>query len=191
MKRICVFCGSSPGARPEYRTAAIALGTALAERGIELVYGGAHLGLMGAVADAARAAGGHVIGVIPQALADRGVGHPELEDLRIVASMHERKATMAQLSDGFIALPGGLGTLEEVLEALTWAQLGMHGKPVGLLNVAGYYDLLTAFLDHAAEERFIHTQHRAMLLPAGEVPDLLEAMTRFVPPSVAKWLDRK
>jgi len=191
MKRICVFCGSSPGARPEYRTAAIALGTALAERGIELVYGGAHLGLMGAVADAARAAGGHVIGVIPQALADRGVGHPELEDLRIVASMHERKATMAQLSDGFIALPGGLGTLEEVLEALTWAQLGMHGKPVGLLNVAGYYDLLTAFLDHAAEERFIHTQHRAMLLPAGEVPDLLEAMARFVPPSVAKWLDRK
>jgi len=129
--------------------------------------------------------------VIPQALADRGVGHPELEDLRIVASMHERKATMAQLSDGFIALPGGLGTLEEVLEALTWAQLGMHGKPVGLLNVAGYYDLLTAFLDHAAEERFIHTQHRAMLLPAGEVPDLLEAMARFVPPSVAKWLDRK
>ena len=191
MKRICVFCGSSPGARPEYLAAATALGTALAERGIDLVYGGAHLGLMGAVADAARAGGSHVIGVIPRALADRGVGHPGLEDLRIVESMHERKATMAQLSDGFIAMPGGLGTLEEVFEALTWMQLGMHGKPVGLLNIVGYYDLLAAFLNHAAEERFIHGLHRAMLQVDDEINALLEKMTAFQPPQMAKWLDRK
>ncbi|MEN4099329.1 MAG: TIGR00730 family Rossman fold protein, partial [Anaerolineaceae bacterium] len=155
MKRICVFCGSSPGARPEYLDAAAALGQALARRGLGLVYGGGRLGLMGAIARAALAAGGEVTGVIPRGLVEREVGFTELNDLRVVESMHERKALMIELSDGFIALPGGLGTIEEFFEALTWGQLGLHQKPCGLLNVSGYFDHLVAFLDNVRAEQFV------------------------------------
>src|SRR3712207_1163783 len=159
MNRVCVYCGSSPGARPEYRAAARDLGTHLAQSGIGVVYGGGKVGLMGAVADAARDAGGEVIGVIPRALWEREVGHRGLDDLRVVASMHERKALMADLSDAFVALPGGVGTLEELVEAMTWTQLGIHDKPCGLLDAGGYYRHLVAFLDHAVEERFLRPEH--------------------------------
>jgi uncharacterized protein (TIGR00730 family) len=191
MKRICVFSGSSPGARPEYREAAVDLGSTLARSGLGLVYGGAKVGLMGALADAALAAGGHVVGVIPQVLVQKEVAHAGLTDLRVVSSMHERKGLMAELSDGFIALPGGMGTLEELAEVLTWAQLGMHRKPCGLLNVAGYYDGLAAFLDHAVSERFILPAHRTMLLVATTAKDLLESFASYRAPVVEKWIDRK
>jgi len=191
MKRICVFSGSSPGARPEYREAAADLGSTLARSGLGLVYGGAKVGLMGALADAALAAGGHVVGVIPQVLVQKEVAHAGLTDLRVVSSMHERKGLMAELSDGFIALPGGMGTLEELAEVLTWAQLGMHRKPCGLLNVAGYYDGLAAFLDHAVGERFILPAHRNMLLVATTAKDLLESFASYRAPVVEKWIDRK
>src|SRR3546814_750650 len=153
--RLCVFCGSSDGARPAYRDAAHALGKALADAGIGLVYGGAAVGLMGAVADGALARGGEVMGVLPRSLADRELAHPGLTQLHVVGSMHERKAMMAKLSDGFIALPGGLGTFEELFEIWTWAQLGYHRKPVALLNVDGYYDGLLSFLDHPVREAFV------------------------------------
>ena len=188
--RICVFAGSSAGVRPEYLDAARELGSTLVSRGIGVVYGGAKVGLMGALADAALAAGGHVTGVIPSALVAKEIAHPGLSDLRIVSSMHERKATMAELSDGFIALPGGVGTLEELFEVITWGQLGLHQKPCGLLNVCGYYDPLLAFLDHAVAERFLRQTHAAMLQASPSIDELLHRMAAYEPPTAPKWLDR-
>ena len=188
MRRICVFCGSSSGRAPEYRNAATELGTLLARRGMGLVYGGAAVGLMGAVADAALAAGGEVIGVIPQALVEREIAHPGLTELRVVGSMHERKALMAELSHGFIALPGGVGTLDEFFEIWTWAQLGSHSKPSGLLNIYGYYDRLLAFMRHVADEQFLKPTHLEMLL-VSECPEtLLGRMASFRAPSEPKWI---
>ena len=189
MKRICVFCGSSPGARPEYVQAARELGQSLADRGIGLVYGGGRVGVMGEIADAALEAGGAVIGVIPKELLDKEVAFTELSDLRVVSSMHERKALMVELSDGFIALPGGLGTFEEFFEVLTWAQLDIHQKPCGLLNVCGYYTQLMNFLDHAVTEQFIVSGHRGMLLTEDRPEALLNKFEAYEPPRVdkAEW----
>jgi uncharacterized protein (TIGR00730 family) len=170
--------------------AATELGTFLAKRGIGVVYGGAAIGLMGAVADAARAAGGEVIGVIPGALVELEVAHAGLEDLRIVASMHERKALMAELSDGFVALPGGIGTLEELFEVWTWGQLGSHRKPCALFNVAGYYDRLLGFLDFVADEAFLRPIHRNMLLVAETAAGLLDQLENYCAPPETKWIDR-
>lgn len=191
MRSVCVFCGSNPGRRPEYRAGAAALGRHLAERGIRVVYGGAHVGTMGALADAVLAAGGEITGVIPAQLADAEVAHPGLADLRVVGSMHERKATMAALADSFLALPGGVGTLEEFAEVVTWSQLGLHAKPTGLLNLLGYYDDLLRFLDHAAAERFLRPAHRALILADADPAALLAAMARWRPePGAAvKWMD--
>jgi hypothetical protein len=189
-RRICVFCGSSPGASAAFADAAEALATALARAGLGLVYGGASVGLMGRLADAALGAGGEVIGVIPRALVDQEVAHHGLADLRIVGSMHERKALMADLADGFIALPGGLGTLDELFEILTWAQLGLHDKPVGLLDVGGYFAPLLAFLDGAVAARFLAPAHRAMLLTATDPTALLDAFRAYKPPPPFTWVDR-
>jgi len=186
MRRVCVFCGSSVGARPEYREAARALARALTRRGIGLVYGGSRVGVMYEIAATALEAGGEVIGVIPQELVDKEVAFTGLSDLRIVGSMHERKALMAELSDGFIALPGGLGTIEELLEVLTWAQLGLHKKPCGLLNVCRYFDALMGFLDHAVEQRFIKPEHLGMLLIEEDPEALLARFGRYHAPSVDK-----
>ena len=188
--RICVYCGSSPGRDPAYVAAAHAMGRSLAERGLGLVYGGGHVGLMGAVADAALAAGGEVVGVIPQALADREIAHRGLTELRVVGSMHERKLLMAELSSGFVALPGGMGTLEELFEVYTWTQLGLHAKPLGLLNAGRYYDGLVAFLDHAVAERFVTREHRAMLVVGTEPGAILDAFAGWRPPDRPKWIDR-
>jgi uncharacterized protein (TIGR00730 family) len=190
MKRVCVYCGSNFGDRPSYLTAAQTLGRELAARNIGLVYGGGNVGLMGAIADAVLAAGGHVIGVIPQALADKEVAHLGLSDLRVVGSMHERKSLMAELSDAFIAMPGGLGTLEEFCEIATWTQLGFHQKACGLLNIDGFYDGLLAFLDHATTEKFIRPEHRTIVLSATEPATLLEKLETYEVPTVHKWLDR-
>ncbi|HEY3066064.1 MAG TPA: TIGR00730 family Rossman fold protein [Methylomirabilota bacterium] len=188
--RICVFSGSSAGYRAEYAAAARALALALVERGIGIVYGGGSVGLMGVLADTALAAGGEVVGVIPRPLASRELAHAGLTELRVVSSMHERKALMASLADGFIALPGGLGTLEETLEILTWAQLGIHDKPVGVLNVGGYYDGLRRLLGHGVEEGFIRKEHAAFLLFADTAPELLGAFAAWQPPTVPRaWLD--
>jgi uncharacterized protein (TIGR00730 family) len=165
------------------------LGTSLARAGLGLVYGGAKVGLMGALADAVVAGGGEAIGVIPRALVDKELAHPNLTELRVVASMHERKQQMEELSDAFVALPGGMGTLEEMAEILTWAQLGIHRKPCGLLNVEGYYDRLTHFLDHAVAERFITPEHRAMLVVAQAPEELLRAFAAYSAPTVKKWVD--
>jgi uncharacterized protein (TIGR00730 family) len=189
VQRICVFCGSNRGARPEYAAAARALAAALVREGLTLVYGGGRVGLMGELADAVLAAGGQAIGVIPRNLVLREVGHAGLTELRVVETMHERKALMADLSDAFIALPGGLGTLEEVFEIWTWAQLGVHRKPVGFLDTAGYYAPLLSFLDHAVEERFIRAPHRAVAIVEQDVDALLARMREYVPPDVEKWLD--
>jgi uncharacterized protein (TIGR00730 family) len=186
--RLCVFCGSSAGQDPVYLETARLLGEALARNGIELVYGGASVGLMGAVADAVLANGGHVIGVMPQALVDKEVAHMGLSDLRVVGSMHERKALMAELSDGFIALPGGLGTFEELFEVWTWAQLGYHKKPCALLNVAGFYDKLADFLDDVVERGFVKPIHRAMLIVKDDPASLIDAMRAYDPPKVDKWI---
>jgi uncharacterized protein (TIGR00730 family) len=191
MSRICVFSGSSPGQHPAYEEAATALGTLLAREGIGLVYGGAAVGLMGALADAARAADGEVIGVIPQSLVEHEIAHTGLADLRIVGSMHERKALMAELSDAFIALPGGIGTFEELFEVWTWAQLGSHAKPCALLNVRGFYDGLLAFLDHVVAEGFLKPMHRNMLIVEQDAPALLAAVRRYQPPAVTKWISRE
>ena len=191
MKRVCVFCGSSKGARPVYAEAAEQLGTLLAKRGLDLVYGGGCVGLMGMVADAAVKAGGHVIGVIPQALVIKEVVHEGLPDLRVVKSMHERKALMADLSDAFIALPGGFGTYEEFCEILTWAQLGLHRKPFGLLNVASFYDPLLALFDHAVAEQFVKPIHRELVLVDTDSESLLHRLAAFHPQSVNKWINRK
>ncbi len=186
--RLCVFCGSSDGQDPIYVETARALGETMAAQGIELVYGGASVGLMGAVADAALEKGGHVIGVMPQALVDKEIAHRSLSDLRVVGSMHERKALMAELSDGFIALPGGLGTFEELFEVWTWAQLGYHRKPCALLNAGGFYDKLTDFLDDVVERGFVKPIHRAMLIVEEEPSALIAAVRSYEPPEVDKWI---
>ena len=186
MKRVCVFCGSSPGARPEYVDAAILLGRTLAQRKIGLVYGGGKVGLMGYTAEAASQAGGEVIGVIPKGLVKKEVAFTGLSDLRVVDTMHERKALMAELSDGFIAMPGGLGTLEEFFEALTWAQLGMHGKPCGFLNICHYYDSILGFLDCAVSEQFIDQAHRDMVLVDESPGALLDQFEAYKPPTSDK-----
>ena len=190
MKRICVFAGSSRGAREDYAQAAERLARELVTRGYGVVFGGGRVGMMGVLADATLAAGGEVIGVIPKALLEKEVAHGGLTELRVVASMHERKAMMAELSEGFIALPGGLGTLEEFFEVLTWAQLGLHPKPCGLLNVSGYYDRLLEFLDLTVEERFVKSQHRALVITSTSPADLLERFATYRPPLVEKWIDR-
>ena len=188
--RLCIFSGSSPGAHPDYARAARDMGRTLAEHGIELVYGGASVGLMGIVADAVLDAGGEAVGVIPQALVEREIAHPGLSDLRVVGSMHERKALMAELADAFVALPGGIGTFEELFEVFTWAQLGLHRKPLGLLDVAGYYAPLEAMLDHAVEQRFLRPQTRAMLVRDDSLDGLLERFAGWSAPDVPKWIDR-
>jgi uncharacterized protein (TIGR00730 family) len=192
MSRICVFCGSNPGARPAYAEAAAELGRLLVADGVGVVYGGGAVGLMGVLADAVLADDGEIIGVIPQALVDREIGHPGVPDMRVVGSMHERKALMAELSDAFVALPGGLGTLEELFEVYTWAQLGLHRKPCGLLDVEDYYDGIVEFLGHAVEERFLPEQHRAMLMVEREPRALLDRVRGYEPSAVQpKWIDRE
>jgi hypothetical protein len=190
MRSVCVFCGSSPGGNPAYLAAAQAIGREIAGRGLKLVYGGAKVGLMGAVADAALAAGGEVVGVLPKALMIKEIGHTGLSQLEVVDSMHERKARMAELSDGFVALPGGAGTLEEIFEIWTWGQLGFHGKPAGFLNVAGYYDKLAGFLDHTVDEAFVKPVHRDMLIFRDDPTALLDALAAYKAPATDKWLER-
>jgi uncharacterized protein (TIGR00730 family) len=190
MTSICVFTGSSRGARPEYVAAAAELGTLLAARRIRLVYGGARVGLMGAVADAALASGGDVVGVIPAALVAKEVAHTGLTDLRVVDSMHERKALMSDMADAFVALPGGWGTLEEFFEVLTWAQLGLHRKPCGLLNAHGYFDRLLAFLDHTIDEGFVRPRNAELIAVSRTPGELLDRLESPLPPPVEKWLDR-
>lgn len=191
MKRIAVYCGSNQGVRPEYAVAAQELGTLLAREKIELVYGGGMVGLMGMVADAVLKNGGHVIGVIPEKLVIKEVVHEQLPDLRVVKSMHERKALMAELSDGFIALPGGYGTFEEFFEVLAWSQLGWHQKPFGLLNIAGFYTRLIQFLDHTTGEGFIRPQHRELVLVEDGAEKILERLKNFRPPNEVKWARQK
>jgi uncharacterized protein (TIGR00730 family) len=188
--RICVYAGSNPGAKDTYAEAAAGLARLLAQRGIGVVYGGGKVGLMGILADAALEAGGEVIGVIPRDLVDREIGHGGLTDLRIVGSMHERKALMAELSDGFVALPGGIGTLEELIEVYTWSQLGLHDKPMGVLNVDGYYDALAALLDHAVQEGFLRPRQREAMHTAASPAELLDAFEGWRPTREHKWLDR-
>ena len=189
IRRLAIFCGSNPGARPDYVEAARSLGRLLAQRGIGVVYGGSNVGLMAALADAMMDELGEIIGVIPRMLVDREVANTALSDLRIVGSMHERKAMMAELSDGFIALPGGIGTLEEFFETWTWGQLGMHAKPCGLLNIAGYFDPLLEFLDHAVAEKFVRDVHRAMVVVESDPVALLSRFESYEPPRVVKWLN--
>jgi uncharacterized protein (TIGR00730 family) len=192
MQRVCVFCGSSPGARPAYAEATAEVARLLAGEGIAVVYGGGHVGLMGVLADTVMAAGGEAIGVMPQALVDREIGHTGISELRVVGSMHERKALMADLSDAFIALPGGAGTLEELFEVYTWSQLGLHDKPCGLLDVEGYFSGLVGFLDHAVDERFLREEHRAMLIVEREPRALIQRLAEFEPRAVTpKWIDRE
>ncbi len=191
MNTICVFLGSNPGRNHLYQEAARATGRELARRGLGVVYGGSNVGLMRVLADSALEAGGRVIGVIPEALRQKEIAHPGLTELRVVASMHERKAMMADLSDAFIALPGGLGTLEELCEILTWAQLGFHRKPCGLLDVDGYYGPLNVFLDHAVHEGFVVGAHRNMLLSATTPGALLDLFADYAPPCVDKWIEKK
>jgi uncharacterized protein (TIGR00730 family) len=183
IRSICVFCGASTGRDPAYAAAASLVGETLARRGVHLVYGGSRVGLMGAVADAALAAGGRVTGVIPSTLVEREVAHTGLSDLRVVTTLHERKALMAELSDAFIALPGGLGTLEELAEVLSWAQLELHAKPIGLLDVAGYFTALEAFLDHAEAEGFLAERNRRRLLRDDDLDRLLERFDSWEPPA--------
>ena len=190
MKRVLVFCGSSPGRIPEYADAAADLGRLLAQRGLETVYGGASVGLMGAVADGALAAGGRVIGVIPTRLVEGEIAHAGLTELRIVETMHERKALMAKLSDAVIALPGGTGTLDELFELLTWSQLGLHRKPLGLLDVAGYWQPLLVFLHHAVNERFLRAEHLDTLLVEQHPAALLDRLASHEHRAFDKWLDR-
>ncbi len=190
MKQLGVFCGSSSGARPEYTAAAVELGSVLVERGIGLVYGGGRIGLMGRVAEAVIAGGGEVIGVIPEFLIEKELAYEGVSELRAVDSMSERKAVMAELSDGFIALPGGYGTLDELMEMLTWTQLGIHQKPCGLLNTCRYYDGLIAFVDHTVAENFVQAEHRSMLLVEMEPTALLDQMESWTPPAIdkTKWI---
>jgi uncharacterized protein (TIGR00730 family) len=189
IRRLAVFCGSNPGARPAYLEAAHKFGRLLAERGIGIVYGGSSVGLMAALADSALDDLGEVIGVIPRVLVEREVANTSLTDLRVVDSMHQRKALMAELADGFVALPGGIGTLEEFFEVWTWGQLGMHAKPCGLLNISGYFDPLIAFLDHAVEQKFVRDVHRSMVIVESDPEMLLERFAAYVPPRVVKWIN--
>lgn len=190
MQRVCVFCGSSPGLGDAYMDAALMLGRLLAERGLGLVYGGAKVGMMGALADSALEAGGEVIGVMPEGLIRRQIAHRGLTALHEVKSMHERKALMADLADGFIAMPGGFGTLDEFCEILTWAQLGLHEKPCGLLNVNGYYDAMLAFLDHAVSRQLLKGPHREMVLTESDPHVLLDRMAGYRPVHLQKWITR-
>lgn len=189
IRRLAIFCGSNPGVRPDYVDAARSLGRLLAQRGIGVVYGGSNVGLMAALADAMQGERGDIIGVIPRMLVEREVANTALSDLRIVDSMHQRKAMMVELADGFIALPGGIGTLEEFFETWTWAQLGMHAKPCGLLNVAGYFDPLLEFLDHAVAERFVRDVHRSMVVVESDPTALLARFESYEPPRVVKWIN--
>jgi uncharacterized protein (TIGR00730 family) len=191
LSAVCLFCGSSPGARPEYLAAARGFGATLARRGIRLVYGGGSVGLMGAAADACLEEGGQVVGVITRQLLDLEVGHRNLTRLEVVATMHERKARMASLADGFVSLPGGMGTLEETFEMLTWAQLQIHRKPCGLLDVAGYYDSLLLFVRHMVGERFLLREHADLLVCEPDLDALLDRMAAFRPASPDQWLERK
>lgn len=190
MKSITVFCGSNSGFRSEYADAAKNLANQLVEQNIRLVYGGGNVGLMGIIADEVMNNGGEVIGIIPEALDQKEVGHHGISELRIVGSMHERKAAMAELADGFIAMPGGIGTFEEFFEILTWAQLGFHDKPCGILNVANYYDGLLSLCDNAVTEGFLRPAHRQLILADSEASSLLERMKNFQPPTVVKWIDK-
>ena len=187
MKRVCVFCGSHAGRGERYRAAATGFGAELARRGLDLVYGGGHVGLMGVLADATLAAGGRVVGVIPRFLLEREVGHAGLSELHVVESMHERKATMASLADAFVALPGGAGTLEELFEAWTWVQLGLHAKPVGILAVGNFFDPLLAYIDRTVEEGFLAPAHRALLKVSNDPAVLLAKLLSAEPPPAAKW----
>lgn len=191
MKSICVYCGSSPGRMEAYSKAAHRLGVSLAKRDIKLIYGGASVGVMGVVADAVLEHGGQAVGVIPEALVRKEVAHHHLTELHITGSMHERKMLMADLSEGFIALPGGIGTLEEISEIWTWAQLGFHKKPFGMLNINGYYDSLIAFLDHTVAEQFVKQPHRSMLMVETDPDALLDRLSCYVAPDVEKWIGRK
>jgi uncharacterized protein (TIGR00730 family) len=191
IKRVLVFCGSSPGARPEYAAAADELGRLLARRSLGLVYGGARVGLMGAVADGALAAGGEVVGVIPRQLVEHEIAHTGLTELHEVSTMHERKALMADLSDAVIALPGGTGTLDELFELFTWSQLGLHRMPIGLLDVVGYGQPLLALLDHMVTERLLRAEHRATLLASADATDLLDRLAGYRHEAADKWLDRR
>lgn len=187
---LCVYCGSSSGRRSDYAQAADLLAQTLVSRNIRLIYGGASIGIMGRVADQVLQLGGEVIGVIPEALAHKEIIHPNLTELYITQSMHERKMQMAELADGFIALPGGIGTLEELFEIWTWAQLGFHQKPCGLLNIAGYYDALLQFLDHVATEQFVKFQDRQLLIVEAEPMALLDRYAQYQPPPVKSWLNK-
>jgi uncharacterized protein (TIGR00730 family) len=189
LKSLCVFCGSSVGSKPASIGAALALGKVLADQQIRLVFGGGRVGLMGAIADSVLNNGGQAIGVIPQHLVDREVAHKGLTELRVVSSMHERKATMAELSDGFVALPGGIGTLEEFFEVWTWGQLGLHRKPYGLLNVNGFYDPLVQFIDQLVDQKFVKAEHRKMLIIESDVAMLPVRMAAHRPPVVEKLID--
>jgi uncharacterized protein (TIGR00730 family) len=192
MKRVCVFCGSSTGARSSYEAAAKRLGELLAKRGIGLVFGGGRIGLMGAVADAVLAKGGEAIGVIPDSLMQREIGHPGVTTLHVVETMHERKALMADLSDAFIAMPGGYGTLEEICEIITWSQLGIQAKPCGFLNVDHYWDGFLQFLDHAVQERFLRSENRDLIQVASAPEEMLEKLIAWRPPQhIEKWIDRE
>jgi uncharacterized protein (TIGR00730 family) len=188
MRSLCVFCGSNPGRRPVYLEAVREFAAVLAEEGIRVVYGGARVGTMGALADAALQAGGEVVGVIPEHQVGEEVAHEGLTELHVVGSMHERKALMAELADGFVALPGGLGTLEEFAEVVTWTQLGLHRKPTALLNTAGYYDALLGFLDHAVAERFLRAEDRELIPAAAEVRPLLDLMRAWQPRQGQRWV---
>jgi len=188
LSAVCVFCGSNSGADAVYAESARRMGQIFADRGIELVYGGGRVGLMGALADAALAAGGRVIGVIPEGLRRREVAHESLTELHVVHTMHERKQLMSDLADGFIAMPGGFGTFEEFCEVLTWSQLGMHAKPCGLLNVKSYYAGLLTLFDHAVAEQLLHPRNRAMVIAESEPKLLLDAMAQYRAPAVEKWL---
>src|SRR3989338_8381775 len=191
MRNICVFCGSSLGANAVYTEAAKQLGKTVVSHGMGLVYGGGSIGLMGVIADAVLKEKGEVIGVIPHALSSKEFAHPGLTELRMVSSMHERKAMMAELSDAFIAMPGGFGTFDEFFEILTWAQLGLHSKPIGLLNVGGYFDLLLKFVDYMQQERFISAEHRQLIVTSHDPEELLSALIRYKPmqpiPKVIDW----
>jgi hypothetical protein len=191
MKSLCVFCGSNAGINPVYAGAARAVGAEVVRRGLRLIYGGGNVGLMGIVADAVLALGGEVIGVIPHALAAKEVAHGGLTRLHTVGSMHERKALMAELSDGFLALPGGYGTLDEYFEILTWAQLGLHAKPCGLLNVGGFFDTLLAFLGRSVAEGFLREKHRALILVGKEPGDVLGMMAHYRPIPTEKWIGKE
>ncbi len=188
MKSICVFCGSSHGSEPAYTIAAQALAESIVKNDLELVYGGGNVGLMGVIADTVLQQGGRVTGVIPKALMEKEVGHEGLTNLHIVADMHERKAMMAELSEGFVALPGGWGTLEELFEVMTWLQLGFHAKPCAVLNVNGYFDALLAFLANASQQGFVKPLHHDMLIAGDEPDQLLQRMSGFKPPTTKKWI---